>query len=113
MASEKHFLKSVKGEGMPTHKNPFVYGNLFLILDIVFPESLSEEAMEKLKEVLPAPKDSPRITKKMEEEYEHHELVDMDPSVSARMGAESGGGEAYDEDDEEGHRGPSVACAQQ
>ncbi|KAF4733406.1 DnaJ (Hsp40), sub A, member 4, partial [Perkinsus olseni] len=62
--------------------------------------------------VLPAPKDSPRITKKMEKEYEHHELTDMDPSVSARMGAETSGGEAYDED-EEGPRGPSVACAQQ
>ncbi|KAF4756643.1 DnaJ (Hsp40), sub A, member 4 [Perkinsus olseni] len=112
MTSEKHFLKAIKGEGMPTHKNPFVCGNLFLILDIAFPENLSEEAMARLREVLPAPKDSPRITKKMEKEYEHHELTDMDPSVSARMGAETSGGEAYDED-EEGPRGPSVACAQQ
>merc|ERR1711912_95197 len=27
-------MKAVKGEGMPTYKNPFIHGNLFLILKI-------------------------------------------------------------------------------
>merc|ERR1712039_238811 len=36
-------LKAVKGEGMPTYKNPFVHGNLFLILTIEFPDTLSPE----------------------------------------------------------------------
>merc|ERR1712137_649838 len=29
---EFRMMKAVKGEGMPTYKNPFVHGNLFLIL---------------------------------------------------------------------------------
>merc|ERR1719399_2244019 len=33
--------KAVKGEGMPTYKNPFVHGNLFLILKIEFPSNLA------------------------------------------------------------------------
>merc|ERR1711879_488140 len=33
--------KAVKDEGMPTYKNPFVHGNLFLILTIEFPDSVS------------------------------------------------------------------------
>merc|ERR1719240_1367324 len=36
-------MKAVKEEGMPTYKNPFVHGNLFLILNIVFPDSLTPD----------------------------------------------------------------------
>merc|ERR1711871_623694 len=43
-ASERRLMKVVKDEGMPTYKNPFIHGNLFLILKISFPESLSAEA---------------------------------------------------------------------
>merc|ERR1739844_84029 len=32
-------MKAVKGEGMPTYKNPFVHSNLFLVLTIEFPDS--------------------------------------------------------------------------
>merc|ERR1712228_702982 len=36
-------MKAVKGEGMPTYKNPFVTGNLFLILTIEFPDKLEPD----------------------------------------------------------------------
>merc|ERR1712185_749792 len=39
-SSALRVMKAVKGEGMPTYKNPFVHGNLFLNLKIQFPESL-------------------------------------------------------------------------
>ena len=36
-------IRAVKGEGMPTKSNPFVKGNLFLMLSIAFPESQSSQ----------------------------------------------------------------------
>merc|ERR1719161_274637 len=41
--SDLRMMKAVKDEGMPTYKNPFVHGNLFLILDIEFPDTLTAE----------------------------------------------------------------------
>merc|ERR1712038_1475628 len=48
-------MKAVKGEGMPTYKNPFVHGNLFLILNIQFPDVLDTGTQKKLRELLPPP----------------------------------------------------------
>merc|ERR1719272_2624601 len=48
-------MKAVKDEGMPTVKNPFVHGNLFLILTVEFPDRLSPETQVSLKELLPPP----------------------------------------------------------
>merc|ERR1712100_79304 len=48
-------MKAVKDEGMPTYKNPFVHGNLFLILTIQFPDKLEPDVQAKLKQHLPPP----------------------------------------------------------
>merc|ERR1712137_466427 len=53
-------LKAVKGEGMPTLKNPFVHGNLFIILGIEFPDKLSLDAMDQIRGLLPPPLNEPR-----------------------------------------------------
>merc|ERR1711977_378437 len=47
----QRLMKAIKGEGMPTFKNPFVHGNLFLILTIEFPESgfLSPNSQEAIR----------------------------------------------------------------
>merc|ERR1712232_292866 len=45
--------KAVKDEGMPTLKNPFVHGNLFLLLTVEFPESLSVDTQKALRDILP------------------------------------------------------------
>merc|ERR1719437_357060 len=52
-------MKAVKGEGMPTFKNPFVFGNLFLILTIDFPDVLSASTQESIRSLLPAPLNRP------------------------------------------------------
>merc|ERR1711904_746924 len=44
-------MKAVKGEGMPTYKNPFVSGILFLILTIDFPESLTAENQKGIRKL--------------------------------------------------------------
>merc|ERR1711862_1681 len=48
-------VKAVKDEGMPTYKNPFVHGNLFLVLTIEFPDKLTSETQQQLKAFLPPP----------------------------------------------------------
>ena len=87
-------LKAVRGEGMPTHKNPFVKGNLFILIDIVFPESLEAAAMGELKKVLPASTE-PQVDED-DHSYELHYVEDLQPK-EVRGGGN--GAEAYDEDD--------------
>merc|ERR1719388_369821 len=48
-------MKAVKDEGMPTYKNPFIHGNLFLILTIEFPDSLAPDAQKAIRALLPPP----------------------------------------------------------
>merc|ERR1719456_1327732 len=50
--SSARLMKAVKGEGMPTYKNPFVSGNLFLILTIDFPENLTAENQKGIRKLL-------------------------------------------------------------
>jgi len=109
-------IKAVKNEGMPTYKNPFISGNLFLILTIEFPENLAAEAQSKLRTVLP-----PALLKNTlsvdDPSVEVHALADIDPVTSFNSNKVNmqAGGEAYDDDDEGpgGMRGPGGAQCQQ
>jgi len=114
-------MKAVKDEGMPTYKNPFVHGNLFLVLTIEFPETLTPDTQASIRQLLPAPLNVPKL-KEDDEGVEVHTVTDIDPvqSYNANKINMSAGGEAYDDDDEEGGgggggmRGPGgVQCNQQ
>merc|ERR1719326_756312 len=54
-------MKAVKDEGMPTYKNPFIHGNLFLILTIQFPDKLTPETQQAIRKLLPPPLNIPTI----------------------------------------------------
>merc|ERR1711920_463884 len=99
VAAALRMTKAVKGEGLPTLKNPFVHGNLFLILNIEFPDKLTEEAREAIDKVLPRPIKSPSIDT-VGDDVEVHELTDLDPVSSYQENAKDmdGASEAYDED---------------
>merc|ERR1712232_472857 len=88
------------GEGMPTLRNPFVYGNLFLMLSIEFPESLTVASLDALRQILPAPLDAPTI--RADDSIEVHTLADIDPHASqaANSANMKASGEAYDTDDD-------------
>merc|ERR1712056_74305 len=109
-------VKAVKDEGMPTYKNPFVYGNLFLILTIEFPDSLSPDNQAAIRKLLPPPLHK---SSWKEDEVEVHKVADIDPvaSYNANKVNMSTGGEAYDDDEEEGGGcmggGQGVQCQQQ
>lgn len=48
-------IKCVKNEGMPQHKNPFEHGNLYIKIDVTFPEShfVAPEKIMELETYLP------------------------------------------------------------
>eukprot|EP00930_Biecheleria_cincta_P087395 TRINITY_DN76634_c0_g1_i1.p1 TRINITY_DN76634_c0_g1~~TRINITY_DN76634_c0_g1_i1.p1 ORF type:complete len:412 (-),score=49.04 TRINITY_DN76634_c0_g1_i1:51-1286(-) len=96
-------MKAVKGEGMPTFREPFRYGNLFLVLDIEFPDHLSPEAQDTLRRYLPSHKPASPEPSISQLDFEVHAMVDMDPAESFRqtepyMKADKN---AFDEDDDE------------
>lgn len=113
-------LKAVKDEGMPTLKNPFVHGNIFLILTIKFPEKLEPKTQIEIKKLLPPPLNDSKL-KEDDPNVEPHTLVDIDPVQSAlsnKANMSTSGADAYDDDEDEGggggQRGPGgVQCQQQ
>merc|ERR1719322_1625587 len=100
-------MKAVKGEGMPTLKNPFVHGNLFLNLTIQFPESLTPEIQGKIQDLLPPPLNVSRW-REDDQSVEVHTLVDIDPveSHDSNKVHMRGGGEAYDDEEDGGASSP-------
>merc|ERR1712038_1325654 len=106
-------MKAVKGEGMPTYKNPFVHGNLFLILTIQFPANLNPETQKNLRALLPPPLNVPKGNSD-----EEHFVTDIDPVLSYNSNKVNmqAGGEAYDDDGEGegggGMGGQGVQCKQ-
>eukprot|EP00930_Biecheleria_cincta_P043327 TRINITY_DN2976_c0_g1_i6.p1 TRINITY_DN2976_c0_g1~~TRINITY_DN2976_c0_g1_i6.p1 ORF type:complete len:128 (-),score=30.94 TRINITY_DN2976_c0_g1_i6:185-568(-) len=112
-------MKAVKDEGMPTYKNPFVHGNLFLVLTIEFPDALTPEAQDSIRKLLPGPTQVPTF-KETDKDVEVHKVTEIDPvqSYNANKVNMSAGGEAYDDDDEDGGGrgaggGQGVQCHQQ
>merc|ERR1719343_589484 len=113
-------MKAVKDEGMPTYKNPFVHGNLFLMLTIEFPDKLTPEVQKQISKLLPPPLNVPTF-KEDDQSVEIHTVTDIDPvqSYNSNKVNMTAGGEAYDDDDDDeggGMRGPGgqgVQCHQQ
>jgi len=111
--NEARMMKAVKDEGMPTYKNPFVHGSLFLMLTIRFPESLSPDSQAAMRALLPPPLNAPSLGADSPE-VEVHTVTDMDPvqSYNANKVNMQAGGEAYDEDEAGGGGGGGPGGAQ-
>merc|ERR1712122_358694 len=94
--SHLKMLKAVKDEGMPTYKNPFVHGNLFLMLTIEFPDSLDPASQKELRTLLPPPLNKPTIAEK-DNDVEVHTVTEIDPVTSFNSNKINmkAGGEAY------------------
>jgi DnaJ family protein A protein 2 len=49
-------IKTVEGHGMPYHKQPFKFGNLFVVFKVTFPDTLKPEQIAKISEALASQK---------------------------------------------------------
>lgn len=107
-------VKCIVGEGMPMHKRPYEKGRLIIRFTVAFPQSVTADAVKLLEKALPKPKAKPAVN---DADVEDVELITYQPGNErgGRGGHSHGrGGEAYEEDDEEGHgHPPGVSCAQQ
>lgn len=112
-ASKTRMMKAIPNEGLPLQRDPYSFGNLFLLLTIEFPESLDEAAQAKLRSVLP-PAINKSTADESAEDVDTAELTDIDPVSSYKLGTFSNK-ESFDEDEDEGGRmgGQNVQCAQQ
>lgn len=104
-------LKIVYGEGMPTYRNPFEKGRLFIHFKVAFPPNnfANPDVLKQLEAILPARPAQPEITGEVEET----ELQEFDPEGREFGKSTRTSRGATDEDDHRGHHGPGVQCANQ
>jgi len=94
------YVKIVPKEGMPSHGNPFVKGNLYVLFRVEFPKDgeLTKKTVHALKKLLPSP------AMDIEYDEEEVEVVHLDQADVKNFG--KGGAQSqdnnYDSDDEEG-----------
>jgi len=99
----------VSGEGMPSHGNPFVKGNLYVLFAVEFPSEgeLNQKTTQALKELLPKPN--------MAIDYDEDEVevvhLDHGDVKSFGKGGAAQSSDAYDSDDEGPGQG-NVQCQQ-
>lgn len=109
-ASASHpFVKIVANEGMPSHGNPFVKGNLYVLFRVEFPRDgeLNKKTTAQLKKLLPNPAMDLSYD---EEKVEVVHLVHGNVKNFGKGGA-STHENSYDSDEEEGS-GQNVQCQQ-
>lgn len=105
----------VRGQGMPSYRH-HDHGNLYIQFNVKFPEKNWTDdptVYENLRKLLPPP--SVVNVPPNEQMSEPADLEDVDSnSTGARAFGGGAGGEAMDEDDEDGHpHAERVQCASQ
>jgi DnaJ family protein A protein 2 len=108
-SDRKPFVKIVAGEGMPSHGNPFVKGNLYVLFTVEFPDDgdLQADQVEALKKILPG------AAMSVEYDPETAEVVHLDHGDVKHFGKGGVAGHASNEDsDEEEGRPQQVQCNQ-
>ena len=107
--SQRPFVKIVPSEGMPSHGNPFVKGDLYVLFRVEFPSDgeLKPDQVEGLKKLLPG---AAMAVDYDPETAEIAHLEHADVKNFGKGGVQSHDS-AYDSDDDEG--GPQQVQCQQ
>lgn len=105
-------IKTIEGMGMPYHKSPYKFGNLFVVFKVVFPEKLDTTSVSKINEAIGSSK------KKTDVDMEVAETCSMLPFKEHHRnthheGGQEGNGSDDEEGESEGRGGQRVQCAQQ
>ena len=120
-------LRILRNEGMPTHRQPFNRGDLFVRFDIAFPNSatwsLNPEKISQLEALLPARVSASSKAPAASDEVSEVQFVEMSASESRQQQQQQKQSrrphhhhhdDEDDDDDMSGHGGqPGVQCAQQ
>jgi DnaJ family protein A protein 2 len=101
------YLTNVVGEGMPSHGNPFVKGNLYIAFHVQFPKRLEPDVVAQLRTLLPGANVDEDYDP---EETEEHAMEFADLRHFGKGGAAAQSSE-YDSDEEAGG-GQGVQCQQ-
>lgn len=97
-------MKVISGQGMPSYRHHEL-GDLYVRINVKFPESISPEVIPALESALPPRKAIQKFGKK----FHVDEVTLEEPNDRQKRSAAPG--DDMDEDDDE--RGPGVQCAQQ
>jgi len=114
-SSSKRMMRAVEGEGLPLMRDPYQFGNLFLQLEIVFPDEITEPMRAALQAALPPALNSSEADESAED-VDTQECTVLDPVASYKDGVFQNKDSYDDDDDDDGHpgmRGQNVQCAQQ
>lgn len=104
---------TIPDKGLPFHKNPYKFGNLFVLFQVKFPDSLEGAQADAVAATLKGMK------KKNQEMSDSDEICKMIPFSKDQKNTDARGGEAADhdeendEDDPRSRGGQKVQCAQQ
>lgn len=102
-------LMTIEEKGLPFHKNPYEFGNLFVLFKVKFPDSLSEAQIGQVNTVFKG------NTRGKSDNDMVDETVILKPFHESQKNTHAQGGTQGDDDDEEddGHpHGQRVQCAQ-
>uniref|UniRef100_A0A146L092 DnaJ subfamily A member 2 n=2 Tax=Lygus hesperus TaxID=30085 RepID=A0A146L092_LYGHE len=94
-------VMGLEDEGMPLFRNPCEHGNLYIKFSVAFPTNnfANEAKLKTMESILPD-----RLASDVKMDGENVEEVDMHEYEEMKSNSHSaGGGEAYDEDDEQSH----------
>ncbi|OCF71658.1 chaperone regulator [Kwoniella mangroviensis CBS 8886] len=97
-------LKVISGQGMPSYRHHEL-GDLYVRLNVVFPDTIPVNVIPKLEEALPKRKDIQKFPKKI-----HMDEVTLEEPNDRQRRSAASDGDDMDEDDEDGR--PGVQCAQ-
>lgn len=110
-------IRAIEKEGMPIYKNPFEKGNLYVKLDVKFPDnnSLTDEQITKLEKLLP-PK--PKVTIPTGENVDEVSMVEYESTRGSSKSRSKAGPTSFgdmmmdedDDEDDEGGAGQRVEC---
>lgn len=104
--------KSVADEGFPTHRNPFVRGNLYIEFLVEWPKTIDTKMKAQLTKLLPGPAAGANTCEVKEgAEIEEVFLTDVDMDVERHRMKQEAQAEHGDDDDEGG--GQQASCRTQ
>lgn len=103
---------TIPDKGLPFHKNPYKFGNLFVLFTVKFPSELDVAQVDQITDSL---KDMKKKNQKMSDASEVCKLI---PYSADQKNTDARGGDKGDHDEEEddprsGGGGQRVQCAQQ